>query len=44
MTRTNRNSNRPKKQFMFLGYGNYNSRGGASLFDVGGLVTLPTLF
>jgi hypothetical protein len=34
----------PKKQFMFLGYGNYNSRGGASLFDVGGLVRSPHYF
>ena len=27
-----------KKQFMFLGYGNYNSRGGTGLFDGGGML------
>jgi hypothetical protein len=34
----------PKKQYMFLGYGNYNSRGGLGLFDGGGMLRSPHFF
>ena len=34
----------PKKEFMFLGYGNYSSRGGPGLFDGGGMIRSPRYF
>ena len=34
----------PKKKFMFLGYGNYNSRGGTGLFDGGGMIRSASYF
>jgi hypothetical protein len=33
-----------KKQYMFLGYSNYNSRGGAGLSDGGGMIRSPHYF
>jgi hypothetical protein len=34
----------PKKKYMFLGYGGYNSRGGGQLFDGGGISRSPNFF